>query len=295
MELREALFETGEVTLNYAQGQPNGPAFIVLHGGAARWQHGFRFVELMAGSWHVYSPDFRGHGKSGHVPCAYHLSDYVRDTAEFLKRVVHKPAVVYGHSMGGEVAVMLAAQHPELMRALIVGDAPLSRFNLATEEPAHRAQNVLWHRLAGRPAAEIEAALRDMPVPVPGESTLRRAREVLGENSPWFAHQAVSLHQLDSGVLSAVLAGPDIMLDGYEPDVVLPAILCPVLLLQADPKHGSALPDEEVALGLRMLSRASHVRLDGLGHPLHSVAPSSVIDAISPFLRHLSSALEQRC
>jgi pimeloyl-ACP methyl ester carboxylesterase len=289
MDLREAVFETDEVTLNYAEGQPHGPPFVVLHGGAARWQHGFRFVELMAGTWHVYAPDFRGHGKSGHVPGAYRLADYVRDTAYFLAGVVHEPAVLYGHSMGGEVAVMLAAQHPGLVRALIVGDAPLSRFNHAAEEPAHRAQNELWHRLAGQPAAQIEPALRDMPIPVPGESALRPAHEVMGEDSPWYAHQAVSLQQLDPDMLSAVLAGPETMLDGYEPDVLLPAIACPVLLLQADPKYGSALPDEEVARGLSLLSRASHLRLNGLGHPLHSKAPVAVIDAISPFLRHLYS------
>src|SRR5439155_9457822 len=34
----------------------------------------------------------------------------------------------------------------------------------ATEEPDHRAQNVLWHRLAGRPANEIEPTLREMPI-----------------------------------------------------------------------------------------------------------------------------------
>ena len=288
MEFREAMFETGEVAINYAEGPSNGSPFVVLHGGAGRWQHGCRFLELMTHTWHVYAPDFRGHGKSGHVPGAYHLGDYVRDTVLFLAGIVQEPAVVYGHSMGGEVGVMLAAQRPDLVRALIVGDAPLSRFNHATERPAHRAQNVLWHRLAGQPVAEIEPALRNMPIPVPGESTLRPAREVMGEDSPWYAHQAESLHQLDPDMLAAVLAGPEIMLDGYEPDVVLPAIVCPVLLLQADPKQSSALPDAELSLGLRLLSNGSHVRLEGLGHPLHAISPIGVIEAISPFLSRVS-------
>jgi pimeloyl-ACP methyl ester carboxylesterase len=289
MEFREAGFETGEVALNYAEGPSNGRPFVVLHGGAGRWQHGFRFLELMTQTWHVYAPDFRGHGKSGHVPGAYHLGEYVRDIVAFLAGVVQEPAVVYGHSMGGEVGVMVAAQRPDLVHALIVGDAPLSRFNRATEEPAHRAQNVLWHRLAGQLAAEIEPALRNMPIPVPGESALRPAREVMGEDSPWYAHQAVSLHQLDPDVLAAVLAGPEAMLDGYEPDVVLPAIVCPVLLLQADAKQGSALPDAEVSLGLQLLSRASVVRMEGLGHPLHAISPMGVFEAISPFLSGMST------
>ena len=296
MPLREALFETPEVTLNYAEGPPNGPAFVLLHGGAARWQYGRDLLEALAEQWHVFAPDFRGHGKSGRVAGAYCLGDYERDTAASLAGAVQSPAIVYGHSLGGEVAVMLAAHHPDLVRAVIVGDAPLSRHQHATEQPAHRAQNVLWHGLAGRPAAEIEPALRDMPVLVPGARvpTTRPAREVLGEHSPWFASQAATLQQLDPDMLAAVLAGPDFMLAGYEPDVVLPAIRCPVLLLQADPRgplQGGVLRDDEVELGLTLLGRASHIRLEGIGHPLHGPPEQTrrVLEAITPFLREVGS------
>jgi pimeloyl-ACP methyl ester carboxylesterase len=280
----ERRFRTPEVVLNYAEGPRNGPAFVVLHGGAGRWQYSERLLEALAPHWHIYAPDFRGHGKSGRVPGAYHLADYVRDTAAFLAGAVGEPAIVFGHSLGGEVGVMLAAGHPELVRALIVGDAPLSCEQHAAERPAHRAQNELWHRLAGRPAAEIEPALRAMPVPVPGEPDLKPAQEVLGQASPYFAHQSESLHQLDPDMLAAVLAGPHVMLAGYDPERLLPAITCPVLLLQADPYHGNALPDAEVALALRLLRRPSHLRLDGLGHPLHAVDPPRVLQAIMPFL-----------
>ena len=289
MDLRETFFDTGEVALNYAEGPPNGPPFVLLHGGAARWQYGGTLLEALAGDWHFYAPDFRGHGKSGRVPGAYLLRDYARDTAAFLAGAVKEPAVVYGHSLGGEVAVMLAAQHPEVVRALIVGDAPLSRARHATEEPHHRAQNVLWHQLAGRPAQEIEPALRDMPVLVPGEAAPRPARESMGEHSPWFAFQAVTLQQLDPDMLAAVLAGPDVMLAGYDPEVLLPAISCPVLLLQADalgPLQGGVLRDDEVALGLGRLRCATHLRLDGIGHPLHGPPEQTprVVEAITPFL-----------
>jgi hypothetical protein len=87
-------------------------------------------------------------------------------------------------------------------------------------------------------------------------------------------------------MLAAVLAGPNTMLEGYEPEVLLPAISCPLLLLQADPRQGGMLRDEEVALGLRLLRRASHVRLDGIGHALHGPPEQTprVLRAITPFL-----------
>ncbi len=288
MDLRQALFQTDRVLLNYAEGPPNGPAFVLLHGGAARWQYGEALLEILVNGWHVYAPDFRGHGHSGRVAGAYGLREYVRDTTAFLEGLVREPAIVYGHSLGGEVAVMLAAEHPELIAALIVGDAPLSIKHHLTEEPAeHRAQNLLWQTLCGRPVDEIEAAIRSMPIYVPSENVARPASEVLGNESPFFPHQAVSLHLLDPDMLAAVNAGPLPMLDGYEPETLLPAISCPVLLLQADPMQGNALSDADVTLALNLLPNATVLRLDGLGHPLHGPQPRRIADAIMPFLSSL--------
>ena len=112
----------------------------------------------------------------------YDLRDYAADTAAFLAGAVGEPAVVYGHSLGAEVAVMAAAMQPGLVRAVVHGDVMFSR----DDRPApadednlqyrlHMAQNELWHRLAGRPVAEIAAALRDMPVFVPGTAEPVRA------------------------------------------------------------------------------------------------------------------------
>jgi pimeloyl-ACP methyl ester carboxylesterase len=90
-------------------------------------------------------------------------------------------------------------------------------------------------------------------------------------------------------MLSAVLAGPEIMLAGYDPHVLLPRIECPVLLLQADPLHGSALSDAEVQLAMRLLRRPSHVKLDGIGHPLHGPPGMTprILGVMEPFLSAL--------
>ena len=287
--LHERRFHTGTVELNYAEGPAVGSPFVVLHGGAGGWQSGLGLAELLAERWHVYAPDFRGHGLSGHVPGRYTLRDYAADTAAFLAGVVPEPAVVYGHSLGGEVAIMVAAHHPALVRALLVGDAPMLKENHVTQAPGHRAMNVLWHSLAGRPVDEIAAGLRQMPVAVPGAEAPVPAREAFGEESPWFAFQATNLNRLDPGTLAAVLAGPEVMLEGYDADTLLPAIGCPVLILQADPAAGGFLRDEEVELALQLLPRADHVRLPGIGHELHGPPGQerTVLEAITPLLNRL--------
>ena len=151
--LREKRFHTGTVELNYGEGPPNGPPFVILHGGAASWRYANALIDLLVNRWHVYAPDLRGHGQSGRIPGCYRLRDYAKDTAAFLEDAVQEPAVVYGHSLGGEVAVMVAAHHPALVRALVVGDAPFSTEDHPTEEPNHKAMNELWHELSGRPIA----------------------------------------------------------------------------------------------------------------------------------------------
>jgi pimeloyl-ACP methyl ester carboxylesterase len=280
--MQERRFHTGTVELNYGEGPPNGSPFVILHGGSTSWRGADALIDLLVDRWHVYAPDFRGHGLSGHVPGRYHLRDYADDTIAFLAGAVRQPAVVYGHSLGGEVAIMVAATRPDLVRAVIHGDVPFSKEN--HPNPTHRTMVELWHRLAGRPVAEIEAALREMPVSVPGTDAPVRAEDAFGAASRWFAFQASNLHRQDPDMLAVVLAGPEVMLDGYEPETLLPAIACPVLILQADPAAGGMLSDAEVEKGLRLLPRASHLRLEGIGHPLHGTHARQVLDAMSPFL-----------
>jgi pimeloyl-ACP methyl ester carboxylesterase len=124
--LREHPFEAGEITINYAEGgAADGPPLVLLHGLAARWQAFGPLLPALSLDWHLYAPDFRGHGASGKAPGHYGLPDYVRDTLAFLRAKVTPPAVLYGHSLGGWVGEVIAAEHPELVRALIIGDSAL--------------------------------------------------------------------------------------------------------------------------------------------------------------------------
>jgi len=67
-------------------------------------------------------PDLRGHGKSGHVSRGYRGTQYSDDIARFLRERVSAPAIIFGHSLGGMVGMWVAVHHPELVRALILGD-----------------------------------------------------------------------------------------------------------------------------------------------------------------------------
>lgn len=279
--LTERSFEAGAVAINYAEGPEAGPPLVVLHGGSARWQYNRALLEDLAARWHVYAPDLRGHGRSGHTHGHYRIADYADDIVGFLRAVVGASAVLYGHSLGGTVAVLVAGRHPALVGSLIVGDAPLSAQAWPSpDDGVHREMLIRWRELAasGQSVDAIAAALRELPIaPAPREPT-RRAGDVFGEDAPWFADMAESLHRLDPDTLTPLLGDPGVMFAGYAAATLLPAIRCPALLLQADPAAGGLLSDDEVARALALLPRGSHVRLAGIGHPLRADLVRQAID-----------------
>ena len=45
-----------------------------------------------------------------------------------------------------------------------------------------------------------------------------------------------------------------------------------------------ALSDHDLAMGLRLLRNVRHVRVDGLGHPLHAIQPARMAELFEAFL-----------
>jgi pimeloyl-ACP methyl ester carboxylesterase len=286
--MEEHSFDTSTVRLNYAEGPNAGPPLVLLHGGSARWQAALPLIPDLAADWHVYAPDLRGHGISGWVPGQYTMEDYAADVAAFLAGGVRAPAVLFGHSLGGQVAIMVAARHPALVRALILADPPFDRALLRAHIETNRPMTKRWRDLAGpsRSVEEIVAALQQSPVVAPGATVARPAVAVFGADHPWFPWMAENLHHQDPTMLDAVLEF-DAMHAAFDTERLFPQITCPVLILQADPQAGGALSDGEVARALALLPQATHVQLTGVSHILHNERKEPVLAAMRPFLAAL--------
>jgi pimeloyl-ACP methyl ester carboxylesterase len=280
---REATFDTRKVALNYAEGPTAGLPLVMLHGGSGRWQLYSEMLAELAEGCHVYAPDLRGHGKSGWVPWGYTIRDYVEDIGAFL-REVSGPAALMGHSLGGIIAVATAKACPDLVRALIVGDAPLDAATWGQLMRDQRAKSEAWRALSGgtHPVEEIESLLLDAPE---GNSTLR---EIWGEGSPIIHELAERLYRHDSDMLGMLIEDYENVAAGYDMETVLPAIHCPVLLVQADPSTGGALSDEEVQRALPLLADPTHLRFSGMDHMLLYDPKGQPMEAVKAFLSQLS-------
>ena len=287
LEIQEYTLDLGGVTLNYAEISGQKPSLVLLHGGSARWQSYANILPDLAQHFHLYVPDFRGHGQSNWVPRSYRLQDYANDTAAFLKQCLSEPAYLFGHSLGGMVALLVAAQYPIGVRAVAVGDAPLSAGSWHKALLAGQARLVAWRDLSGGQTslAELIEVLKESPFEVPGQETLVPLREVMGDDSPVFEWLAMNMVQNDPDMLSALLDRFETTAAGYDMEIVFPAIQCPVLLLQADPLTGGLMTDVEVQQALGFLAQARHIKLKGLSHVFHNERKEPVVEALKTFFQ----------
>ncbi len=73
----------------------------------------------------IVAPDLRGRGGSRALPGPYGMARHADDVAALLDELGVDRCVVVGHSMGGYVAVTLAARHPERVAGLVLVDGGL--------------------------------------------------------------------------------------------------------------------------------------------------------------------------
>jgi pimeloyl-ACP methyl ester carboxylesterase len=106
----------------FADAFGDAPPVVGLHGWARTRQDLTPIVEPFGGA----SIDLPGHGASPDPPEAWGAEQYAEVVAKALEQL-HVQPVVVGHSMGGRVAVCLAAARPDLVGSLVLTGAPLLR------------------------------------------------------------------------------------------------------------------------------------------------------------------------
>lgn len=200
-----------------------------------------------------------------------------------LERFIGEPAAIVGHSMGGEVAVIVAAERPDLVTAVIAIDAPLSA-DEARRTVLPDRERLAWLRSLHALSHEgVATGLREMPMRDRATGRVVRAGDVFGDDDALFADQAETLLHNDPTMLDAVIEF-DAMHAGYDAERLLPAIACPVLLLMADAELGSAVSTEHAHRAVQLLRDGQLIRVAGSTHGLVWEEPDVVLRAIEAFL-----------
>ena len=79
--------------------------------------------EFFRRSHRVITVDLRGHGESDAPPQDYTVSGFAEDTAWLCGELELSPCLVVGHSMGGNVALEMAAHHPKRVHSVVLIDS----------------------------------------------------------------------------------------------------------------------------------------------------------------------------
>lgn len=262
---RQVQTSSGSVRLLTARGTGPIPAVVALHGlASAAVDLGSMLSRMRRIAQLVVAPDLPGHGCSLVTSDARCVSAIRVGLSEALDRTVGRPAVLFGNSLGGLVAIRHAVANPDRVAALVLASpagVAGSRAELLSLLGRFRADD-------GAMRAEL------LRLVLPNGFVLRRPLYAWGVGV-----------RLRKPSIRALLAEID------EDDVLCPsdlaALRMPVLLLWGE--RDRLLPASHLAFFRRHLP--AHAVIDvvpGMGHALHLEAPDLVADRMLAFWRAIA-------
>jgi 3-oxoadipate enol-lactonase len=245
----------------------DGPALLLVHGyGGAAWN--FDAMASMLPDRRLIVPDLPGHGASSPLPAAPSLAAF----ADAVGACLDGPADVFGHSLGGVVALRLAERHPQLVRSVVLAaSAGISSSTRMAEITITLAGLVRPGRLAARVADRI----------APSRRLRRLVFGALEVSNPDVLPERVVHGFLRGALLHTDVLGAGVALAADDPRVNLDRVQCPVLCLWGGRDRQVPLEDGfEYARRLRAPLRV----IADCGHLLIGERPEVCVRALLDFV-----------
>ncbi len=239
-------------------------ALVLLHyfgGSAQAWA---AISNQLAAEYHCVAPDLRGFGASVAPTTDITVSDYADDVAAVIAALQLERYVLVGHSMGGKIALALAARRPRGLAALIlVAPSP------PTPEPMTEDARASFLAAYGDRAA-IEQAINKITAQPLAPALLA---EVVADNLR--ASHAAWRAWLEGGSREDLAAQ-------------MPAIAVPVGIIAgaSDPNFPPALLEREI---VRRIRTAQLVAVANAGHLLPLEAPADVARLIRSYVQSFTA------
>jgi valacyclovir hydrolase len=254
-----AWFEHGTSRIYYEERGAGDPV-LLLPGWSQSAEELAALRDALAAGYRIIAADLPGSGRSQPQPRAYAATYYADDAAAFaalLRQLGVGPAHLVGFSDGGEVALLVAALTPDVVRAVVTWGAAGK-----LSDPGSHLRQAMYH-LVDHPIPPMQG-LRDHLVATYGEANAR------------------AMSQSHVGAVSAILesaSGGELALAQAE------NIVCPVLLITGE--QDVFAPPALVAQAAARIRGAEAVTADGAGHDVQNSRPDWLTQTILNWLaRH---------
>jgi N-formylmaleamate deformylase len=265
------------ITLHYYRtGSGKLPPMVLIHGYT---DNGLCWTDLalaLEKKYDIIMIDLRGHGLSDAPKTGYDINDNVADVVGLIKALKLEHPVIIGHSLGGSITAIMAAQYPDIPQKAVLIDPPgLVNPLFEPGDAMNRARNWFTSDMSYLKKLSKEQLIREAAKRHPAISEAARAR--------W----ADSKMQMKPQIIDSVLTIPP--LKSY-----LPKITVPTLILKAD-ANDVVKKTEIDAVSVNPNIKIVHIK--GAGHLVHLEKPEESYAVLNDFLndsKNLQKQAEQK-
>ncbi|KAJ9192772.1 hypothetical protein DTO164E3_8231 [Paecilomyces variotii] len=179
------------------EGNKDGPAVLCIHGLGGTTNF-YQPVVSALKDYNVVRFDLSGHGRSTLPSKNTSIATYVENTEAVIKHLDLKDVTVAGHSMGGLIALHLAAKCPELVKRLVLFGPVKTPPEAGQNNLRARAKTVRESGMAAVADTVIGASL--------SPNTLANKPEVIGFSRELLSRQSPEGY---AQACEALAGGPD--------------------------------------------------------------------------------------
>ncbi len=260
----------------------DGPAVLFVHGFL---DGGKSFEDVALAAREFCRPmclDWRGHGDSAQVvDGSYHQFDHFKDLLAVMdEQPAGKPFdCVVAHSLGGTVALMLAAAAPELFKKLMLLDC-LGGYAADAETQVNQFSDVVAH------LRQPQKGFRDFDTRASAESRVKHNNPMLSD----VGAERIVRHYLDElpdgkfrVKLDARLRGPNPIRYGEEHwQEMARRVACKTTVIA--PEGGYMQRHPQGRERFECLTDGKWVSVPGIGHHVHAEVPELVVSELRELL-----------
>jgi pimeloyl-ACP methyl ester carboxylesterase len=257
---------TNGIPLHYTRTGGDKPPVVLAHGFSDDGLCWTPVAEQLEGDYDLIMVDARGHGRSDAPEQGYTPIDMAADLAGVITSLGLKKPAVLGHSMGGSTTMALAGLYPDLPGAILIEDSGARNFMAGDSAEAQERRREWRERMVTLQSKSREELIEHAHTNTPTWSE--------AELGPWadakLRFNLKALHRQGTG-------------DVNWPKI-LGGIICPALLLIADPERGGGVTPERAAEMQELIPQLQVVHIPGAGHNIRREQFARYIEAVSAFL-----------